>query len=243
MAIITDIILLVIILFLSSYIVFSFFNMSLVAHILCSILATFVITSIIQRLFLKNKKGIISYRNFLTYLIWQGEDYAKSLLRLACKNQFDDKDEYIIVDGKIIFLWAKYASLSADTLIRYYRICLKNNIDKAYILTTNINKKSLSFVKRYCDVIILFDNFKWLYKQLKQDNLLPDIAHKKPSLKSYFNIIIHSAFNRKNAVRFVMVSFLLLAISFITPFGNYYISLASINLIFAFICIVNSLRK
>lgn len=244
MALIIDIILITTITFLVSYIFLSFLEMSFLLQLICAMLCAFVISSIIYKLFFKDKKGTMSYRNFLTYLIWKGEDYAKTLISSSNKDKtYEDRGEYIMLDDTAIFLWTKYGRLSADTLVRLYRICIKDDIKKAYIITTNTDKKSLSFVKRFCDVIMVFDNFKPLYKKLRQQNILPEVKSQKTSKKQIFSAIFHTAFTRKNAVRFVCVSILLLAISFVTPFTNYYIFLSSLNLIFATICLVASIKR
>lgn len=213
-------------------------------HIICAMLITFVICSIIYKSLFKDKKGIMSYRNFLTYLIWQGEDYTKSLIASVNPDKAcEDKGEYILLDDTAIFIWTKYGRLSADTLVRLYRICVKENIPKAYILTTNLDKKSLSFVKRFGDVVINFDSFRPLYKKLKSENSLPVPKCQKVSKKQLFSMIFETAFTRKNAFRFVLISLLLLAISFVTPFANYYLTLASINLILATACLIRSFVK
>lgn len=244
MALIIDILLMTTIIFLISYILLAFLEMSFTLQIILAILITFVISSLIYKLFLKDKKGAMSYRNFLTYLIWQGEDYAKNLIAETEKDKpFEDRGEYVLSGDTAIFLWTKYGRLSADTLVRLYRICIKDEIKKAYILTTNLDKKSLSFVKRFCDVIIVFDSFRPLYRKLKAKDRLPVVKSQKISKKQILNAILNTAFTRKNGFRFVAVSLLLLMISFVTPFTDYYMVLASVNLIFATACLVRSMVK
>lgn len=244
MALIIDILLMTTIIFLISYILLAFLEMSFALQIISAMLMTFVISSLIYKLFLKDKKGSMSYRNFLTYLIWQGEDYAKTLIAKTEKDKpFEDRGEYVLSGDTAIFLWTKYGRLSADTLVRLYRICIKDDIKKAYILTTNLDKKSLSFVKRFCDVMIVFDSFRPLYRKLKAKNDLPVVKSQKISKKQIIKTVMSSAFTRKNGFRFVAVSLLLLTISFVTPFTNYYMILASVNLIFATMCLIASLIK
>ena len=88
--------------------------------------------------------------------------------------------------------------------------------------------------------MITFDSFKPLYKQLKSQNTLPDLKTDKIDKRQFFKLILESAFTRKNGFRFVGVSVLLVAISFVTPFANYYLTLATINLIFALACVIKS---
>lgn len=237
-----DIILLTAIVFLIAYILFSFLSMPFALQLACAILATVVIISTVNKFLYRDKKRGMNYRNFLTYLIWQGEDYAKELIKNAAVDKaFEDKGEYVLIDDTAIFLWTKYGRLSADSLVRLYRICVKEGIPHAKILTTNPDKKSLSFVKRFGDVVITFDSFKPLYKKLKREDKLPAVKKDKTDKKQFLKLILESAFTRKNGFRFVGVSLLLVAISFVTPFSDYYLVLASINLIFALACVVKSI--
>ena len=237
-----DIILLTAIVFLIAYILFSFLSMPFALQLVCAALATIVIVATVNKFFCKDRKRGMNYRNFLTYLIWQGEDYTKELLKSVAKDKvFEDKGEYVMIQDTAVFLWTKYGRLSADSLVRLYRICVKDGIRQAKILTTNPDKKSLSFVKRFAEVVITFDSFKPLYKQLKSQNTLPDLKTDKIDKRRFFKLILESAFTRKNGFRFVGVSVLLVAISFVTPFANYYLTLATINLIFALACVIKSL--
>lgn len=187
----------------------------------------------------------MSYRKYVTHLIWQGEEYTKSILAKLCENKrdFQDMGEYVLIDGKPVFLWTKYGSISADTMVKYYRICKKNNILKAYILTTNGDKKTTAFMKNFGDIILVYTNFKQVYNSVKKENLLPQDSKTKIPAKQVLSMIMQTAFTRKNGFRFIGISLLLLLISFVTPFTNYYIALAGINLAFAITCMAVSLKN
>ncbi len=246
MAIILDIILLCIIIYVGAYIGLSFVSMSLLMKLLCSGLITFVAVSLIRFAYSKLNGKEIKYRKFITYLIWQGEDYAKELLAQLClesQKPFEDRGEYLLIDGAAVFLWTKYGNLSADTMVKFYRTCKKDGITKAYVLTTNGDKKVLAFVKSFGDVILMFSTFKPIYKKLKSQNSLPEDVKIKIPAKEMFFLVLQTAFNRKNGFRFIGVSALLLAISFVTPFKNYYVALASVNLALSLGCLISGFIK
>lgn len=244
MAYFFDVILLTIIIFIIAYILLSFVAMPFAMQLVTSMLTTFVIVGSICKIFFRDKKHAMSYRNFITYLIWQGEDYTKTLLSdVTDSKNIEDKGEYLLTDDTAVFLWTKYGRLSADTLVRLYRICAKDGIKKAKILTTNSDKKSLSFVKRFGDVVITFESFKPLYRKLKSLNRLPQVQNQKVNRIQLLSLIFESAFTRRNGFRFVAVSLLLVAISLVTPFSDYYLILASINLILAITCLIRSFIK
>ncbi|MDE6189241.1 MAG: hypothetical protein K2G37_03005 [Clostridia bacterium] len=244
MSILLDIILLTAIVFLAAYICLSFISMSLGIKLLTSGLITILFVTLIKKLFFKKNSNVISYRRFVTYLIWQGEERAKELLKETCQDgNFEDKGEYVIADSKVIFLWTKYGSISADTAVKFYRTCKKDNIDEAYILTTNSDKKMMGLIRSFGDVALTYCTFKDVYRRLrKQDKLPADVREKIPAAQ-LLKLIFHSAFTRKNGFRFVGISLLLLAISFFTPFRNYYIILASINLALSIGCLVAGLIR
>ncbi len=241
MAILLDLILLTIIIYLGSYIMLSFLSMGLAFNLICSALITIVAITLIKKIMLKNSSQNIKYRKFVTYLIWQGEDTAKTLLRDLCgAARFEDRGEYVLIDGKAVFLWTKYGAVSPDTVVRFYRACKKDEVSQAYILSTNCDKKTMAFVKSFGDVSLSFSTFKQVYRSLKKQNKLPsDIKEKVPTAQ-LLKLIFQSAFNRKNGFRFAGISVLLLAISFFTPFRNYYITLAAINLALSASCLIAS---
>lgn len=245
MAIILDLILLALTIFVASYIGLYFLPLGLPLRILtCSMIAILCV-SIVKRALFKPRDEKISYRKFVTYLIWQGEDYTKQLICKLCdeNRSCQDMGEFLIIDGVGVFLWTKYGSISADTLVKFYRICKKNNLIKAYIITTNGDKKTSAFVKSFGDVTLTYENFKTIYKNLKKRDMLPDNTKNRIPPKQLFSMIIQTAFTRKNGFRFIGVSLLLLAISFFTPFSTYYILLSGVNLALAVACLVVSLKK
>lgn len=245
MAIILDLILLTLTVFVAAYIGVYFLPLNLPLRLVLSALISIVIVSLIRRAFFKPRNNKMSYRKYVTYLIWQGEDYAKEIIAKLCegKKPFQDMGEYILIDGTPVFLWTKYGSISADTMVKFYRTCKKNNMQKAYILTTNGDKKTSAFIKNFGDVMLIYSNFKQVYNAMRKNDLLPQDSKNKIPAKQMMSMIIQTAFTRKNGFRFIGVSLLLLLISFVTPFANYYITIASVNLAFAIACMAVSLKN
>ncbi|MDE7348440.1 MAG: hypothetical protein K2N53_02130 [Clostridia bacterium] len=245
MAIILDLILLTLTIFVTAYIGAYFLPLNLPLRLILSALISIVVVSTIRRAFFKPRNNKISYRRYVTYLIWQGEDYAKEVIAKLCqdKKQFQDMGEYILVDNTPVFLWTKYGAISADTMVRYYRICKKNNLQKAFILTTNGDKKTTAFVKNFGDVMLIYSNFRQVYNAVKKNDMLPQDSKNKIPAKQMLSMIMQTAFTRKNGFRFIGVSLLLLLISFVTPFTNYYIAIASVNLALAIACMAVSLKN
>lgn len=245
MAIILDLILLTLTTFVTAYIGAYFLPLNLPLRLILSALISIVVVSTIRRAFFKPRNNKMSYRRYVTYLIWQGEDHAKEVIAKLCqdKKQFQDMGEYILVDDTPVFLWTKYGAISADTMVRYYRICKKNNLQKAFILTTNGDKKTTAFVKSFGDVMLIYSNFRQVYNAVKKNDMLPQDSKNKIPTKQMLSMIMQTAFTRKNGFRFIGISLLLLLISFVTPFTNYYIAIASVNLALAIACMAVSLKN
>ena len=245
MAIILDLILLTLTVFVTAYIGAYFLPLNLPLRLVLSALISIVTVSAIRRAFFKPRNNKMSYRKYVTYLIWQGEDYTKDTIAKLCENKknFEDMGEYILIDNTPVFLWTKYGSISADTMVRYYRICKKNNLQKAYVLTTNGDKKTTAFIKNFGDVMLIYSNFRQIYNAVRKNDLLPQDSKTKVPVKQMLSMIIQTAFTRKNGFRFIGVSLLLLLISFVTPFANYYITIARINLALAIACMAASLKN
>ncbi len=91
--------------------------------------------------------------------------------------------------------------------------------------------------------MLIYSNFRQLYNAVKKNDLLPQDSKVKISARQMFTMIIQTAFTRKNGFRFIGVSLLLLLISFVTPFANYYITIASFNLALAIACMTVSLKN
>ncbi|MDE7191408.1 MAG: hypothetical protein K2O35_02945 [Clostridia bacterium] len=245
MAIILDLILLTLTTFVTAYIGAYFLPLNLPLRLILSASISIVIVSTIRRVFFKPRNNKMSYRRYVTYLIWQGEDHAKEVIAKLCqdKKQFQDLGEYILIDNTPVFLWTKYGAISADTMVRYYRICKKNNLQKAFILTTNGDKKTTAFIKNFGDVMLIYSNFRQVYNAVKKNDMLPQDSKNKIPAKQMLSMIMQTAFTRKNGFRFIGVSLLLLLISFVTPFTNYYIAIASVNLALAIACMAVSLKN
>ncbi|MDE6361536.1 MAG: hypothetical protein K2L53_01005 [Clostridia bacterium] len=240
-----DLILLTLTIFVTAYIGAYFLPLNLPLRLILSALISIVVVSTIRKAFFKPRNNKMSYRRYVTYLIWQGEDYAKEVIAKLCqdKKQFQDMGEYILVDNTPVFIWTKYGAISADTMVRYYRICKKNNLQKAFILTTNGDKKTTAFVKNFGDVMLIYSNFRQVYNAVKKNDMLPQDSKNKIPAKQMLSMIMQTAFTRKNGFRFIGVSLLLLLISFVTPFTNYYIAIASVNLALAIACMAVSLKN
>ena len=245
MAVILDLILLTLTCFVGAYVAVYFLPLSLPFRLILSALIAMLIVGFARKLIFKPNGGKMSYRKYVTYLIWQGEDCAKKALESLCadKRDFRDMGEYVTIDGIAVFLWTKYGAISADTMVKFYRTCKSNNISKAYILTTNGDKKTKAFIKNFGDVALIYTNFKPIYNALKKREALPPDSKYKISAKQTLSMILQTAFTRKNGFRFIGVTLLLLAISFVTPFANYYIAIASVNLCFAIACMAISIKN
>ena len=203
-------------------------------------LASQIIILCMLKIIYKNKITNQSYFEFFKTLALNDKDYVINLYNNAYPNQIQIKDKYILLNEKAYFLHLKFSNMSLDSLIEIYKICRKNNIDKATIVSKDNDKKLLSYNHIFDDIIFEFDDYKDFYKKLKKENLLPTNCHKKNKIpySVLLKITLTTAFQRKNCKHFLFAGFILCIFSFITPLSTYYLVLAGISVILAIICLI-----
>ncbi|MGN0796860.1 MAG: hypothetical protein ACI4M5_01485 [Christensenellales bacterium] len=178
------------------------------------------------------------YGDWITYCVIHGKEYILSLIsRLSPQSEVSDNKDYILIDGQVVFLWAKLSGISPDSIANMCSICINNGFDYAYVLCTESNKHFLYFAQRISNVKLEFCNLKRLYKSALNQGLLPGKSI-RPSIKYIISSVFRSLLDRSNVKRYVFVSVILLAFSFITPLSTYYLVISSIALALALLCLV-----
>lgn len=204
----------------------------LIAFAISTLVSLFVMT--INRPY----RNTMRYGDWITYCALHGKEYILSLIsRLSPQLDVSDNKDYILIDGQVVFLWAKMSGISPDSIANMCYICIKNGKYFAYVLCTESNKNSLYFAGRISRVRLEFCNLKRLYKSALNQGLLPNCT-KRPSIKYLLSSIFHSLLDRSNVKRFVFVSLILLVFSFITPLSTYYLVISSVALALALLCLV-----
>lgn len=195
-----------------------------------------VLAALAVRCVTKNERRL-SYRDFATYCMLEGEDCVRALLQSLAGERYADCGQWLYVDGKIVFLWVKFGGLSADSAANIYRVCRDHKLEKAYLLTAAKDRKNIAMMRRFCKSYIVFIDLKTLYNALKKRGKLPAVKPHRLPLPETAKLAFAGAFTKKNGVRLLIAAAVLVGASFLTPLTTYYLTLAGITLALSAVCL------
>lgn len=183
-----------------------------------------------------------SYRTYLLQSMILGDDCIKPQISAMLGEGATDMGEYFLSDGTAYFYWIKFGSISADTVVRYYRLCREHGISKAVIFTTSKDRKLLSITRQLRDCSMHMQDYRIVYRYHKQHHSLPHLTMHRPPRRERMQIVAEQVFSPANARRFLWVGCVIFLLSFLTPIRTYYLIVAGINLLFSLICLITQIR-
>ncbi len=187
------------------------------------------------------RKHSMRYADFVTYLIVNGDEKLLDIVKeLDSTLSIIKKDNMYLWNGVPIFLWLKFGNISADSIVAMCNTCKKYNFSQAYVIASSKDKNALSLSKKLCQINLTFYDLKNIYKSAEKSNILPKKQKYKGYYKQTFLLVLSTIFDNKNTKRYMFVSFVLLLLSFLTPLWVYYLTLSSISLVLAVICIIKN---
>ncbi|MGN0771097.1 MAG: hypothetical protein ACI4MI_00730 [Christensenellales bacterium] len=231
-----------IIAFLATVIMLSFVGLKLW---LCLLIAFVLSLLIILILMTRNRpyRKTMRYGDWVTYYVIHGQGEFIALLDKLCPSaEITDKKDYILFDEKPVFVWLKLSSISPDSVAHICSVCIKNNIDFAYVICSESNKNALYFSQRISNVKLIFCNIRRVYKATAKQGLLPSRSN-RPPLRHTLSVLSSTFLSRSNVKRYVFVSIVLLLFSFITPLTSYYLTISAIALTLAAASLIKSIRS
>lgn len=209
-----------------------------------SLLFAFIVgTSIALYLFSRKigRKNTMRYEDFVTYLIVEGEDKLVSIVKCMDDSLSIDKKDNVYFFGSVpVFVWLKFGNISADSIVAMCKTCKKYNFSKAYVIASSKDKNALTLSKKLCQINLMFYDLKNIYKYAEKSNLIPKNIKYKGYYRQTFLFVLSTIFDSKNIKRYMLVSTILLVLSFLTPLTSYYLTLSSISLAFAIVCVIKN---
>lgn len=232
-----DCILLTIIVFILCYILTALLNLPIWLCIIFALSAAMLCG--LAGLYLNTKKQrYIDYNGFVNKLITSGQESMQQLVLENFPNNFSLSDDYVIFKQKPTFFWLKFSNISLDSLLEFYKKCVKSGYNSAIIFSKSKDRKYYQFSHYFDDFVFEFESYKSIYNKLKGKMQLPTGKNKKTQhMSQTLSLIFKSAFCRKNCKHFLLASFFILLMSFITPLSVYYLVMAAITTTFAAICL------
>ncbi len=232
---------------LSRLFMFGFFVVVLLAfvpviwyNLAISAIATILVSLILKVAKLGSKKRI-SYKAFELYCITEGADYILSTLALAMPSYHFTQGEGVLLgnnkDKSIALLpMIKFGSVGNDEVLKLHAKAVSLGVTVLYFIAREIDRKSQLIMHNYSKEVV-FVPLSVVYKMLKAKKMLPSITSAEREKRSITSEIFNVIFARVNIKRFLFVAVVLYLMSLLIPFKTYYITLGSINVVLAIICI------
>lgn len=184
-----------------------------------------------------------SSNKLYTYLALMGSDYTTSLVSSIISPQLNPAicDGAIFIDNdnvtEMVYCSVKFGQSGSEDIAKAIRLAIKKDVAKVYFISPNVDRRALSIVNSSY-VKFEFINGKSLYKAIEKANAMPEINYKKNAVKP-ITMLAGNALNKRNGIRFIIVSSIMVAMSYITPLRVYYLIVASITFILSLLCYIS----
>lgn len=190
---------------------------------------------VIARMSHSKKNRTPDYRSFVTYCILSEEDdVAKLFEKTGFITSTEISDGFYPSKDGVACLYLKFSKPSKDYIVTLYKKCLKNNVKHLTVWCADYERTGVGIACTLPGVEIKFRTLRPLYKKIKKSDILSD-SDVKPVQRTPLKTLLPMIFSTRNSYRFALVSFVLYAMSLLTPLRTYYIVTASIVLFLAVI--------
>lgn len=226
---------------ITAFLLFSYIADSYFTGIICTALLACIVSIFIVKNQKRSPKDSISKREFVRRILLEGNGYLTDIFSHCIGNSYTivkDGDSLILTaENKSILIYPayKFGSLSEEDIAKSYRIAVKHNSDKIFVLTNHTERKALA-ISEYIPQKISIISVKTLYGFLAKKELLPQktINNKKRKI----GIILKECISYSNIKFFLFAAFSTAFVAFFTPFKLYYIIFACINVLLAFLTLL-----
>lgn len=191
----------------------------------------------------REPKNKIGRRNFIRYILLQGNSVLKKLIEASFerKYQTEDADGHTVVIGEqrtLVYYVYKFGSLSEEDVAKSYRLAEKAGCSAIYALTNHLDRKAIA-VTEYIPQRFTVIGASTIYKYLSKKGLLPPkeaMTRKKEKRLSFLKTV----FSAGNAKYYIWAGLTTSLIALFTPMTTYYIVFSFVNLLLAVACLMGS---
>lgn len=176
-----------------------------------------------------------SWNRLEVYLCMCGSEYAINLMKSTIKNaKIESGLNYIVMKNSVIIANFKFSVLSYADINEACKIAIKHEKTEIYMLAKAIDRKAYQIATMQ-NIKVQLIKTKQFFKYLSKHNALPNLkkVKRKFDIKMFFEIV----FSRRNLKSYLFSGTILIATSFLTPLKVYYISIGSILLVLALLCL------
>ena len=192
----------------------------------------------------KTPKDRLSLRDFIRYVLLNGNSVLKSAIELSFPTDAtvtDADGNTLVTEGEkryLLYYAFKFGALSEEDVAKCYRLAKKYDAHAIYALTNHAERKALA-VTEYVPQRFSVVSAHTVYKYLMKKGLLPTkscFCRKKTKVSNFFRIVI----NGSNVKYYLICGLSTSLIALITPFRIYYLTFAFLNLLLAILSLVFS---
>lgn len=133
----------------------------------------------------------------------------------------------------------RFLNLTQEDIASAYREAVAENCTEIIMLTRARERKTLTLTA-LLPIKFVFPDKYTVYRALKKHNALPVRPErpKKVKIKPDKHLIIDNILSQKKCKFYILISLILVVMSFITPLKTYYLIMATIPLILSIIAII-----
>ena len=217
---------------------------SILIGALTSILTVFFFAFLLKTVRPRSPKDRLSLRDFIRYVLLNGNEVLKKAVELSFPNGTDLKEaegNTLFFDGNsrnLIYYAFKFGSLSEEDVAKCYRLAERYGAESIYALTNHSERKALA-VTEYIPQRFSIVGASTIYKYLLKRDLIPSkhvFRHKKTKTANFFRAVI----NGSNVKYYLICGLSASLISLLTPLRVYYLVFAFLNLILAVLSLLFS---
>ena len=210
---------------------------------LCALLFVATLALFLRLLHPRTPKNLLSKRNFIRYVLLNGNATLKRTVEASFGKEFhceDAEGHTILIDEqrRLIYYTYKFGSLSEEDVAKSYRLAEKYRCEAIYALTNHLDRKAIA-VAEYIPQRFTVIGASALYKYLLKKKLLPPKEAMERKKGKRFTLL-KTALNARNAKYFVWAGLSTSLLALFTPITTYYIVFSFINLLVAIACVLFS---
>ena len=225
---------------LLAFLFYFHYTHSLVIALFSALLSIAICVMAVRLIRPREPKHLLSKKNFVRYILLNGNNVLKTLAELSFSERFslEDAEGHTVIDTNdriLIYYCYKFGSLSEEDVAKSYRLAQKYRCTAIYALTNHLDRRAYA-VTEYIPQKFTVINTATLYKYLLKKNLIPErecLARKSGKVGK----IIKTALAEGNAKYYIWAGLSTSFLALFTPITTYYIVFAFINLALAIGCL------
>lgn len=225
---------------LLSFFFFTRLTGSIRVGMISALLFTAILIMIPRLIRPRTPRHLLSKRNFIRYILLNGNSTLKELIRLSFPAHItlEEAEGHTILAGEeriLLYFAYKFGSLSEEDVAKSYRLARKYGCSEIYALTNHLDRRALA-VTEYIPQRFTVTSASAIYKYLLKKSLIPtkEVLEKPNGMVLKF---FKTALNENNAKFYIWAGLSTALLALFTPITTYYIVFSFLNLALSVACV------